>query len=501
MILLVFFVLGLVIGICRRGGLSGLVRIRGLWLVLVSFAVERSFLLLRTFLPQFLATWLPVLQSARFLPLFLFILLNIKDWRLCVAGLGIALNFTVIAANGWRMPISWQASSFPEMTQYIQSVQGGGIPEYMVMSGFASVNLWFLGDIVPIKVIPSVPINYVSAGDLLLGIGLMLALQHAMARYSAGRHARGSLAKEAPPKKNKSRKKKAAASAGYTDTADEALMTQYGLLLPHEPAAVPPSTEPKEEPQAPPVQTILPADPHPEPTNGGLSPRLAAVAGLAAGGCVVADVGCDHGKLAVWLATNGAPYVIALDSSAKSLSKAVRLVKEMGLEHTVQLRVSDGLRKLSPGEAEIIAIAGLGGPTICSILEKGYAAASSAMRLVLQPMNAVGEVRRWLYDNGFHIVEEQLAEDDGRIYQVFAAEPGSEGRPPLSLFDLEVGRLLMESRHPLLRKLLMSKIATIEKILAEIAGNGSQRAEARRGELANLKDRCAEALESLEREP
>jgi tRNA (adenine22-N1)-methyltransferase len=194
---------------------------------------------------------------------------------------------------------------------------------------------------------------------------------------------------------------------------------------------------------------------------------------------------------------NGAPFVVATDVSSKSLAKTKKLVEELGLQRSVQTRVGDGLKKIRPGEVEAIVIAGLGGPSICSILEAGYNVAGSAVRIVLQPMNAVGEVRRWLADNGFSIVAEELAEEDGRMYQILAAEPGSDGRPPMSLFDLEIGHLLIDNRHPLLPRLLEYKIATIDDILSELAGNNTPKADARRSELISLKDRCAEVLESL----
>jgi tRNA (adenine22-N1)-methyltransferase len=599
MLLIVFFIAGLLIGMFRRGGLSGLVRIRGLWLILVSVAAERSLTYLPLCAPQLFPAWTAAFQLARFAPLLLFALLNVKDWRMCLAGLGIALNFAVIAANGWRMPVSWDAPAVQGLAGYASRVQAGAVPAYMLMDVYAGANLWFLSDIIPLNFIPSFPLGYMSAGDLLLSVGLMLAVQHGMAKYSIGKHARGSLAKHLyeKPGKGRTRRRPAPASAprperaaGLAPTTPEpppAFRPEPGPEFepeiapePEYPPAYQPDPEPVSEPEpslvfelqprpafdpepehpfwpnpAPaqilkPEPTLLfelepaaepaaepgpvrmpesrwnidePAPPpwEPEPIfNGqtasqpgrlsggaetapsgfvpdGLPPRLEAVAGLIPRGAVVADVGCDHGKLAAGLAMSGAPFVVALDSSAKSLAKTRRLVDELNLQHAVQTRVSDGLKKLDPGEADVIVIAGLGGSTICSILEDGYNVAGAAVRLVLQPMNAVGDVRRWLADSGFRVVAEELAEDDGRIYQILAAEPGSDARPPMSLFDLEVGRLLIENRHPLLPKLLGFKIATINKILGELAGNDSSKAEARRDELMQLKGRCEEVLDSL----
>ena len=146
MLLLAFFIVGLLIGMFRGGGLSGLVRIRGLWLILISFAAERSFsliyMLFPSLAPQIFPAWTLAIQLIRFLPLFLFVLLNVRNWRMCLAGLGIAFNFAVIAANGWRMPISWDAPTVQGLADYISQVQSSGVPEYMIMGSYAGANLW-----------------------------------------------------------------------------------------------------------------------------------------------------------------------------------------------------------------------------------------------------------------------------------------------------------------------------------------------------------------------
>lgn len=42
-----------------------------------------------------------------------------------------------------------------------------------------------------------------------------------------------------------------------------------------------------------------------------------------------------------------------------------------GLENRIETRLSDGLEKLSPGEAEAVVIAGMGGELMIHILEQG----------------------------------------------------------------------------------------------------------------------------------
>jgi tRNA (adenine22-N1)-methyltransferase len=219
---------------------------------------------------------------------------------------------------------------------------------------------------------------------------------------------------------------------------------------------------------------------------------LKEIAAMVSTGASVADVGCDHGKLAVYLALRGSPLVVATDVSSPSLAKAKQLVKELGLQEFVRTRAGDGLNKVRPGEVDTIVIAGMGGPNICSILSDGINVVQRTGKLVLQPMNAVGAVRSWIADNGFTVVLESIAEDDGRLYQVIGAVPGVESHRAATLFDLEIGHLLVERRHPLLGRLLAERVETIDKILSEVEGIVTPKAESRRIELNSLKARCVE---------
>jgi len=54
-----------------------------------------------------------------------------------------------------------------------------------------------------------------------------------------------------------------------------------------------------------------------------LSERLMMSIGMIPKGKVVADVGCDHARVAIWLVKNGiAPHVIATDLRSGPLSHA-----------------------------------------------------------------------------------------------------------------------------------------------------------------------------------
>ncbi len=497
MTMLVFVLLGLLIGFFRAGGISGLARIplRQPWLLVVALAMQLALMIAGPLVPGFFAGRMMLVQVLRFLPLILFVAFNARDWRIDVAGLGVVLNAAVILANEGRMPVHWMVRDMPALAQSVQHILEGSVPDYMIMTGAGSARLWVLGDLLAYPVFQTV--GLASVGDLVLGLGVLLWLQHAMVRYAAGRHVRGSLAREprafervpeavmmdAPAAP-------VAAERVVTSPADTAIPSgRQNIEKPPIPVEqVEPEPEPIGEPESQ-LDNELPAV---EPMR--LPPRLQAIATLVEGDSRVADIGADHGKLAVHLAQRGTPVVIATDISADSLAKTQMLVREQGLEDRVRCRLGDGLRKLRPGEVDTLVIAGMGGPTICAILDEGRRVTDTVGKLVLQPMNAIGTVRRWLAENGFALAGEELVEDDGRLYQILCAVPGAEPLLPETLFDLEIGHLLVERRHPLLGRLLRDRIATIDGILEEIAAIDSPKANARRLELAELRRRCEENL-------
>ena len=87
-----------------------------------------------------------------------------------------------------------------------------------------------------------------------------------------------------------------------------------------------------------------------------LRPRLAVAAAYLSGAGTVADIGCDHGRLAVALLQQGAVrHVIASDLSADSLQKARALAARCNVgENALSFFVSDGLSHLTPGEADAL---------------------------------------------------------------------------------------------------------------------------------------------------
>ena len=164
------------------------------------------------------------------------------------------------------------------------------------------------------------------------------------------------------------------------------------------------------------------------PPSPSLSPRLQAVHDAAArGGAHVADVGCDHGKLATALATSGlVAAVYACDQSDAALAKTARTLRVAGVaDGRVRLRHGDGLSSLKPGDAvDTVVLAGLGVSRMQSILRAGLgrlprcdAGAATVRKLVLQPISPrisqLAVLRATLRRLGFEVVAEHFCMSEG----------------------------------------------------------------------------------------
>lgn len=148
-----------------------------------------------------------------------------------------------------------------------------------------------------------------------------------------------------------------------------------------------------------------------------LSERLMMSIGMIPAGKVVADVGCDHARVAIWLVKNGiAPRVIATDLRQGPLSHADANIAYFHCEDKIETRLSDGLANLRPSEAEVILIAGMGGALTVHILSEGLERMQEATDLILQPQSERGAVRRFLLTHGFAIVDEKCCVEDGKFY-------------------------------------------------------------------------------------
>lgn len=140
-----------------------------------------------------------------------------------------------------------------------------------------------------------------------------------------------------------------------------------------------------------------------------LSDRLETVVSMVRPAESAADIGTDHGHVPVELVRRGTvKRALAMDVRKGPLSRAEESVAMAGLENRIETRLSDGLEKLSPGEAEAVVIAGMGGELMIHILEQGRHMWDSVGQWILSPQSEIPKMRKWLWDNGFPVEKEEM---------------------------------------------------------------------------------------------
>ncbi|MGL4736894.1 MAG: tRNA (adenine(22)-N(1))-methyltransferase [Cellulosilyticaceae bacterium] len=194
-----------------------------------------------------------------------------------------------------------------------------------------------------------------------------------------------------------------------------------------------------------------------------LSNRLFHMARLVQKGERVVDVGTDHGFIPIYLRTEGiCDYCIAGDINKGPLDNARKHMVQYNIQG-VDLRLGGGLSQVTVADQiNTIIIGGMGGPLIIDILRNDKAIVKGATRLILQPQNHVGDVRRYLHTIGFKILEESFIVDDGKYYTILHAVPGHEAYQ--EDYEYEYGKLNLLSPNETFREWMVHK----EKVFGEI---------------------------------
>jgi len=187
-----------------------------------------------------------------------------------------------------------------------------------------------------------------------------------------------------------------------------------------------------------------------------LTERLQCIADMTGSVAAAADIGCDHGRLSVYLAQQGVK-VIAVDISPQSLRKAELLAARRRVEGMVDCRLGDGLMPLKPGEVQAIIISGIGQRNIAEILDKGGRVANGSEFIVLQPMDGAMLLRRELCSLGYRIEDETLAREGRRLHPVIkAVQAGKEMK--LGIAEQALGPVLLGSKSKYMHDYLLEQL-------------------------------------------
>lgn len=238
----------------------------------------------------------------------------------------------------------------------------------------------------------------------------------------------------------------------------------------------------------------------------GLSKRLQAVADMVTKGNLVCDVGCDHGFVSIYLVKSGiSPGVIAMDVNDGPLQAARAHIEEYLLTDYIETRLSDGVREVARGEVQTLICAGMGGRLMKRILEEGADKIRTMEELILQPQSELQGMRRFLREQGYMIVDENMILEDGKFYPMMKVKvkqlPTEETENVAYVAETEeiqriwdkYGPVLLAGRNPVLRSYLEREYNICREILDNLKNNGSRQYNRER-EIQNRKKDIETAL-------
>lgn len=245
-----------------------------------------------------------------------------------------------------------------------------------------------------------------------------------------------------------------------------------------------------------------------------LSKRLQAVADLLDPHGCVADIGCDHGFVSIYLVeSKKASHCLAMDVNRGPLERAKEHVCQKGLSTYIETRLSNGAKAIgyvqtesgSPVlEVQAALLAGMGGRLMIQIIKDSLDKFLAMEEFVLQPQSEIRGVRQFIREIGCHIVKENMICEDGKYYPMMKVAVGvksweaEKNLPPallreldeggMSLWQLEAlwdtyGEALLRERNPVLLEFLKKEEILYQEIQKKLSAADTSRSILRQQEM------------------
>ncbi len=170
--------------------------------------------------------------------------------------------------------------------------------------------------------------------------------------------------------------------------------------------------------------------------------RIEALSQLTQGIDTLLDIGTDHGYVVIDAIQKGYIHkAIACDVNPKPLENARRNVMNSGLSNEIKVVLSDGFKNIEDTYDGVL-IAGMGMHLAKNILSQSH---TPAKKYILQVNNHVDELRLYLSNNQYKIVDE-ITVFDKFHYVIIVCE---KGHMILNEKDLFVGPMLKNKKNAL----------------------------------------------------
>lgn len=205
-----------------------------------------------------------------------------------------------------------------------------------------------------------------------------------------------------------------------------------------------------------------------------ISERLKCVAENVSKNSIVADIGCDHAYTSIYLIKNNiARYVYAMDVNKGPLLRAKQNVEMFDMQDKISVILSNGLKEVKPEyNIETVLISGMGGNLMIDILSAGKVSEIKYKELILQPQSHISDLRKFLHNNGYKIINEEMVYEESKYYNIIKCIPGADAE--YSEDEYEYGRLLLLDRSDVFIDYLKYLCEKNNQIIVNLKEAGNQ---------------------------
>jgi len=229
-----------------------------------------------------------------------------------------------------------------------------------------------------------------------------------------------------------------------------------------------------------------------------LSKRMMCLANMVTPGKRIADIGCDHALVSIYLVSEGiSPKVLAMDIGEGPLEAAKANIEKYGLSESIETRLSDGMSELKPGETDGAVIAGMGGLTIVGILERSLHNIKSGYELVLSPQSEIPEVRSFLRTHGIKIIDEEMIIEDDKYYNIIKAVATDEELIDTNELYDAYSQFLIEKKSPIYLRYLEGNLEKMNGIYCRLSKQDGDKVIDRMAEIRDEVDDIAKILDMM----
>lgn len=204
-------------------------------------------------------------------------------------------------------------------------------------------------------------------------------------------------------------------------------------------------------------------------TNIKLSKRLSVIASFVPDNSVIADIGCDHALLDIYLSKkNIIKKSFAIDITKGALNQADKNIKLYNAKN-IETRLSDGFEKIDiKDNVDTVIMSGLGDAKIISILKEAKEKLNKVNNIIIQSNVGVSNIRVYLTCNGYYIDNEKLVKENNIIYTVISFKKGYKR---YTKKEIEFGPVLLRNKDELFNELIINRINKNNYIINRLPKN------------------------------